>query len=291
MVTIDDFLADPGMQEEYNVLFFGYAYIMELAEHVAFNRPVYVCIHDPLELFYEVPHWTRLAPYPKVIERLKHQTNVLCISREVQSHLSAAGIDAACVPTASLLPAADHAHIDRTAMRPLRALTVGRIYRRKRFEMFNQIARDCRRRGVPINFRSKWDRAPLPEERYITLLDDVDFYIVTSFQEGGPLPAMDAMRRGAIVLSTPVGQMPEIIEDGISGFLCNTAEEFVSRLEALSADSGLRQQMRHRSLTRILQARSPAIIRDAVARVLDLPAVDLGSSARAIEDKNRLGDE
>lgn len=271
MITLEEFLVDPAIQAEYNVLFFGYAYIMELAEHITFTRPAYVCVHDPLELFYEVPNWKELAPYPRVIERLKRQEKVICISREIQSHLAVAGIEAQRVPTASLLPTIDPSHIDSTASRPLVAITVGRIYRRKRFEMFNAIASACQRRGIAVTFRPKWDRSPLPDEQYIALLDKADFYIVTSLQEGGPLPAMDAMRRGAIVLSTPVGQMPEIIEDGVSGFLCNTVEEFTLRLEALSHDTVLRQRMRHESLERILKVRSQKIIRDALMRGLDLP--------------------
>ncbi len=271
MIALEEFLSDPAIQAEYNVLFFGYAYIMELAEHISFTRPAYVCVHDPLELFYEVPTWKDSAPYPRVIERLKGQEKVICISREVQGHLAAAGVEAQCVPTTSLLPAVNPSHIDNTASRPLLAITVGRIYRRKRFEMFNAIERACQKRGIAIAFRPKWDRSPLPDEQYIALLDAADVYIVTSFQEGGPLPAMDAMRRGAIVLSTHVGQMPEIIEDGVSGFLCNTVEEFMQRLAALSHDPALRQRMRHQSLRRILDVRSQATIGDALMRALDLP--------------------
>jgi len=49
----------------------------------------------------------------------------------------------------------------------------------------------------------------------------LDFFWVTSRIEGGPVPLMEAMSSGVCCISTKVGIAPEIIKDGINGFLVN----------------------------------------------------------------------
>jgi glycosyltransferase involved in cell wall biosynthesis len=239
---------------------------------LVFTRPVIACVHDPFELYDEVRDWKTRRADPQVIGLCKKADFVICISQELQQRLASEGIPSTRVPTASLLPAAPRESIGRSASRPLTAITVGRIYRRKRFELFHEIAAEGKRRGLPIAFRAKFDRSPLPEAEYISYLDRADFYIVTSFQEGGPLPAMDAMQRGLIVLSTTVGQMPEIIVNGVSGFLCNDLAEFVDRLSLLSADRNLVVQMRRESMDRIRRVRNERILHEALMPVLNAAA-------------------
>lgn len=51
------------------------------------------------------------------------------------------------------------------------------------------------------------------------------FYICMSKFEGTPNPALEALACGLPVISTPVGNMPEIIKDGYNGFLIERNEE------------------------------------------------------------------
>lgn len=270
MVSTEDFVANPALELSHDIVMFGYTDIMQRCQHLSLTRPLVVCVHDPLELFDQVVEWKQFAPYSHAIDLYKRAERVLCISHEMQRHLASAGIVAVRVPTASLLPATTPTHIrcKAVAALPLRAITVGRIYPRKRFELFNEIARVSQREGLPVTFEAKLDDSPLPEQEYISYLDNADIYIVTSFQEGGPLPAMDAMRRGLAVLSTAVGQMQEIIEDGISGFLCNNLSEFVGRLKLISRDRELLERMQHQSLARILDVRSDVVVRSALMAAL-----------------------
>ena len=57
--------------------------------------------------------------------------------------------------------------------------------------------------------------------------------------EGGPLPVMEAVLAGAAVLSTPVGQVAEWMEDGRSGFICDNYREFRRALARYSTDPDL----------------------------------------------------
>jgi glycosyltransferase involved in cell wall biosynthesis len=44
-------------------------------------------------------------------------------------------------------------------------------------------------------------------------------YVVASSSEGTPNPALEAAACGCVVVSTPVGNMPELIEPGVNGEL------------------------------------------------------------------------
>jgi L-malate glycosyltransferase len=68
----------------------------------------------------------------------------------------------------------------------------------------------------------------LPEKRFRLLghqedmhifYQDIDIYINTSVHEGIPMSVLEAMAHGVVVVAPNVGGLPEIIEDGASGFL------------------------------------------------------------------------
>ena len=46
-------------------------------------------------------------------------------------------------------------------------------------------------------------------------------YVVASKTEGTPNPALEAASCGCVVVSTKVGNMPELIKNGVNGYLCN----------------------------------------------------------------------
>jgi hypothetical protein len=277
MVDVEDFIAKPELQHEHDLVVFGYTQIFRACLRVVRTRPSIVCVHDPRELFDEVPDWRSHRANPGDIELFKEADLVVCTSHEMRDCLAEEGVVAICVPTTSLLPAIPSPLLETRGR--LRVTTVGRIYRRKRFELFREVATMSRTKGLPIDFYAKYDRRPLPELKYISYLDRSQIYMVTSFQEGGPLPAMDAMQRGLVVLSTPVGQMPEIVVDASSGFICCTASEFIERLSMLSNDPAMLSRMRRESLNRINEVRSGRTIADAVEKMLTaipIPAVPHG---------------
>jgi glycosyltransferase involved in cell wall biosynthesis len=194
---------------------------------------------------------------------------VITASHEIRAHLAKAGIGSFVIPTTSLLPSRPLEEIDGAPSGPVKVFTVGRIYPRKNYELFKKIGTAAHRSfGSRIQFSAKLDYAPLPETEYIRKLDTSDIYLVTSYQEGGPLPAMDAMLRGEIVLSTPVGQMPELIEDGYNGFICRTLDEFIARLDQLVKNPSLLRTMRRNALQRLQVARSREVIVEAVQKAL-----------------------
>ena len=269
LVNIEEFLAHPDMQDEHDILLFGYSNLLGLAENLTLTKKVWTCVHDPVEIYPEVLHWASLKPSPGAISRLKTADKVITISREVQQLLRQAGIRSVRIPTGSLLPVRSLHELDASRDTNLKILTVGRIYPRKNYELFKEIERAARERfGGAIEFSAKWDYVPLPESEYLRRLDASNVYVCTSYQEGGPLPAMDAMRRGQVVLSTQVGQMPELIQNGVNGFVCKTRSDFLDRLGQLVGNSSLLHTMRRNSLLQIQSERGTAAIADAVHRAV-----------------------
>ncbi len=65
-----------------------------------------------------------------------------------------------------------------------------------------------------------------------------DSLLITSHAEGLPLVALEAMARGKVVVSTSVGDMPQLIQQGQNGFLCKknltTFAKLIRQLDQLS---------------------------------------------------------
>jgi ankyrin repeat protein len=107
----------------------------------------------------------------------------------------------------------------------------------------------------------------LDTARYTAMLDRFPVYVCTSWQEGGPLPVMDALSRGALPVMTPVGQIPEFLTHGETVFFCNTESEFIESLDSLAKNPGLLSSMRIKAHSAYLRARDPETIRDRVSSV------------------------
>src|SRR5262249_30867749 len=76
---------------------------------------------------------------------------------------------------------------------------------------------------------------------------ELDVYVCASISEGTPNPCLEAAACGVPVITTPVGNMPELIEDGGNGFFFDGTEaELVDRLTRLRDDASLASSMSSR---------------------------------------------
>jgi glycosyltransferase involved in cell wall biosynthesis len=101
------------------------------------------------------------------------------------------------------------AHCARDHTR-LRLLLVGEGPERKRIETF------CQQENI-------WNRVILTgqQENVLPYLRAMDVFLLTSFREQMPLTVLEAMAVGVPVVATGVGEIPYIIDDGITGFVHN----------------------------------------------------------------------
>lgn len=83
----------------------------------------------------------------------------------------------------------------------------------------------------------------------------MDAYLVTARIEGGPVPLIEAMSTGLSCITTPVGLAPEIIHDGINGYL-NAFDDvagFINRLTFLEKDPETRGKIGTAARTSIVE--------------------------------------
>ena len=199
-------------------------------------------VQDPSEVFPERPDWRSAAPR---LDGLGRFGRVAVTSNEMRVALEALGLHVTQVDTRSLLPVRDPASI---AEEPVRVFTRAREYPRKNLGLFRSIQRDA---AALVERCDAWLGAAVqPLADYAAAVDRYNCYICTSWQEGGPLPLADALRRGCVALTTRVGQTDHWVVDGENGFFCEHEAEFVERLRQLQHDPALFLKMRRNALDR-----------------------------------------
>jgi glycosyltransferase involved in cell wall biosynthesis len=253
----------PGEMLNYDFVWFNCLFMYELFCY-ELKRSI-IAIHDPWELFPPIKDWKMREMRNGVLPILRKAKSIIVISQEMQSVLRKYGINAYTIPTTSLLPLRTRKNL---ITKKCSLLSVFNSSPRKNPELILSLHDYCRDQ-LHIAFDLKVGHKILPEENYIELLDEHEVYVCTSFQEGGPLAAMDAMRRGAVVISTPVGQIQEMILDGENGFICETREAFVEKIILLSDNLDLLHRMRLASLDAIFQNRDRKVIEQKVSMFLN----------------------
>lgn len=101
------------------------------------------------------------------------------------------------------------------------------------------------------------------QESIVDLMSVADLYLLPSQTESFGLSALEAMSCGVPVLASRVGGLPELIEDGVSSYLCplGDVEAFAARGDELLADPALYARVS-------AAARAAAVERFAIERIL-----------------------
>ena len=80
------------------------------------------------------------------------------------------------------------------------------------------------------------------EEKY-EILESSKFYVFPSQYEGYGLSVIEAMSAGLPVVAFNNSAMPTVIQDGVTGFLCNNVEEFANKIDLLYNNDELCEKM------------------------------------------------
>ncbi len=115
-------------------------------------------------------------------------------------------------------------------------LIVGRRASAETQRELDKLARAC---GVADRVRFLGSRTDIPE-----ILSAADVFMLSSDYEGNPLTVMEAMAAGRPVVSTAVGGVPELVQEGVTGFLApaGDAQRLAGAMSKLS-DAALRRSM------------------------------------------------
>jgi glycosyltransferase involved in cell wall biosynthesis len=94
-----------------------------------------------------------------------------------------------------------------------------------------------------------------------------DAFVLPSRAEGFPNAMLEAMATGLPVVATPVGAIPDVLQDGVTGFIVPVGDAAALRqaIETLAGDASLRQRMGQAARQHVLQTFTP----EQVLPVLD----------------------
>jgi colanic acid/amylovoran biosynthesis glycosyltransferase len=86
--------------------------------------------------------------------------------------------------------------------------------------------------------------------------EQADLIVVTSRSEGIPLTLMEAMARGKLVLAPAITGVPELVENGVTGFLYRAGSlgDFVARVELISSARSVLNALRPAARQHVLQS-------------------------------------
>ena len=87
------------------------------------------------------------------------------------------------------------------------------------------------------------------------LLDEAYLYVLPSYFEGLPMSILEAMATGTPVISTPVGGIPDAVENGYNGFLVptNSPQQIANRINMVLNDKNLWNKLSENALATIEQ--------------------------------------
>ena len=87
------------------------------------------------------------------------------------------------------------------------------------------------KRGIPFSHDYLKDYAELKSAYHA-----LDIYLVTSREEGGPMGLMESMASHVPVVSTPVGMGPDLIEEGVTGWLAPVEPDAIATAALAALD-------------------------------------------------------
>lgn len=99
--------------------------------------------------------------------------------------------------------------------------------------------------GLGLDGKSIFVGAFTSREELTRIMDGTDIFLLSSILEGQPLVIVEAMAYGCPIVSTNVGGIPELITDGVNGFLCPPQEPgcLAEKIKMLADDPSMREQL------------------------------------------------
>ncbi len=135
----------------------------------------------------------------------------------------------------------------RKSFDDLRLTFIGKIQDRNTLEKV--------RRDSSISYYNHVSKQDLHEK----ILPSSDIFLLPTAAEAYGMSIIESMCKGVPVVASRVSAIPEVVEDGVSGFLVTpgSTDEFAEKCERLLGDEVLRKKMGNNARTKIEKAFSP----------------------------------
>jgi glycosyltransferase involved in cell wall biosynthesis len=96
-----------------------------------------------------------------------------------------------------------------------------------------------------------------------------DAFVLPSVTEGTPVSAIEALASGTPVIANRVGGVPDVVRDGVDGFLVapRDVDDAADKIKALADDAKLRRRLGDAGRARVLERYSVSRLVDDVDRL------------------------
>jgi glycosyltransferase involved in cell wall biosynthesis len=125
--------------------------------------------------------------------------------------------------------------------RNIRIGWIGKNRPAKNLSVVTEVSKKLNESGVvisPIVVEKKFRMTGMSLAKIKSYYSGIDFYLCASWNEGTPNPALEAGACGIPLISTKVGNMPDVIVDGVNGYFVNpSVESIIKQLEDLKGIS------------------------------------------------------
>jgi glycosyltransferase involved in cell wall biosynthesis len=149
--------------------------------------------------------------------------------------------------------------------RPLNLLFVGADFKRKGGDLLVSLAQEREFRDVRFNFVTKAYEGPITENirvfdnmitnsaPMVNLFNEADFFALPTRADSHAIASLEAMATGLPVISTPVGGVVDVVQDGETGYLIpkDDLAALADRIRGLKQDRELRLRMGLRGRQRV----------------------------------------
>ena len=208
------------------------------------GKPFVVTLHgSPTAGRFEDLALARKAPW-LVRLVLGRARAVICCSDKLEQAMRGCGLENVhAIPYGKEIPAAVGAEAD-----PPHVLYVGRLSIEKGIDVIAEATKglDLVVAGDgPLRHLLPDAKGFLPPEEISRLYERAAVVVMASRAEGLPNVLLEAMAHGKAVVTTPVGGIPSLVEDGVTGLLvpAGDARALRAALERLLADRDLRRAL------------------------------------------------
>jgi glycosyltransferase involved in cell wall biosynthesis len=129
---------------------------------------------------------------------------------------------------------------------------------------------------------------PVMGQDKLDLFFSSSVFVLPSYVENFPYTVLEAMASGLPVITTPVGALPEVVEEGVNGFFITPGDyrALAERITLLARDERLREEMAEANRAKILERFIPETAIAELEKVYD----ELLASSPIDEQHHRLTD-